>query len=451
MRAVELRVAVVAGELGAGTGGRHTRRLPGRCQPSPDLFGSLQAWDNLLSMGTSRWVRGPLAGVLSALLSLAILSTGCSSTQEVTAAPAARSRAVKSPQWILDALRPTTSATEASSRSTSGSASALPSEADFTAGLVSAGLTQSAASCIYKAIADDPEAEALAPQLTALTSSLGASGSGPAIDPTALQPLLGTVAPCLDSATLLTMTNALSGTSGGQGQTFGAMLTSLLSNASDGSGRTPSLDLAGLRQLDGSSATPQQAAALAALLGKLPEILTLQNGQVDMAILRNLDLRSLNQDQARALLLIFANQLTAGQQAQLAQIANVNLQQLDLDVDVDKLSNEQRASLLLLVSPFISAGLKPLLNLPPKDKPADQIYVPKGLDLSNVNPLYFVPRENAIDGISSGGLSRDFAGCLYDRLRLLDPQTLGRAIIGTDTTGSLQLGLSILTCVVNGG
>ncbi len=405
-------------------------------------------------MARGWWRRGVLRGTCSATLALLVAASSCSSTQEVTSGPVSHSKAVASPAWVVDGLRPASVGAPGSGSPSRGTpvASALPSEADFTAGLVSAGLTQTAANCIYRAIADDPAAEALAPQLTALTDSLGASGSGPAVDPTALQPLLGTVAPCLDSATLLTMTSALSGSgsTSGQGQTFGALLSSVLGSAADGSG-SPSLDLAGLRQLDGSAASPQQAAALAALLGKLPEILSLQNGQVDMAILRNLDLRSLTQDQARALLLIFANQLTTTQQAQLAQIANVNLQQLDIDVDVDQLSNEQRASLLLLVSPFISAGLKPLLNLPPKGQDPSQIYVPKGLDLSNVNPLYFVPRENAIDGFSEGGLNRDFAGCLYDRLRLLDPQTLGRALIGTDQTGSLQLGLSILTCVVNGG
>lgn len=394
-----------------------------------------------------------MARLLASVLALVVVSGACSSTQEVTAGHASKSKPVTSPAWVVEGLRPTSIAAPASGSASSAAPSAgtLPSEADFTAGLVSAGLTKTAASCIYRAIADDPAAEALAPQLTALTDSLGAGGSGPAVDPTALQPLLGTVAPCLDSATLLTMTSSLSGggSATGQGQTFGALLSSVLGSAADGSG-SPSLDLAGLRQLDGSAASPQQAAALAALLGKLPEILSLQNGQVDMAILRNLDLRSLSQDQARALLLIFANQLTTSQQAQLAQIANVNLQQLNLDVDVDKLSNEQRASLLLLVSPFISAGLKPLLNLPPQGQDPTQIYVPKGLDLSNINPLYFVPRENAIDGFSSGGLNRGFAGCLYDRLRLLDPQTLGRALIGTDQTGSLQLALSIMTCVING-
>lgn len=354
---------------------------------------------------------------------------------------------------MVEGLRPAAATVASGNRSVTStpSTATLPSKAEFTAGLVSAGLTSAAASCIYEAIAADPAAEALAPQLTALTNSLGASGAGPAIDPVALQPLLGTVAPCLDSATILTMTNALAGNgSAGEGQTFGALLSTVLGTASDGAGGAPSLNLAGLRQLDGSTATPEQAVALAALLSKLPEILTFQNGQLDMAVLRNLDLRSLSQDQARALLLIFANQLTTGQQAQLAQIADVNLQQLQLGVDVNTLTIEQRGSLLLLLSPFISAGLKPLMNIPPEGQPVDQIYVPKGLDLSNINPLYFVPRENVVAGFQSEGVAQGLAGCLYDRLRLIDPQAIGRAFIGTDPAGTLQIGLSILSCVVNG-
>lgn len=319
---------------------------------------------------------------------------------------------------------------------------------------MSAGISATAAKCIYEAIADDPTAATLAPQITALTDGLRNGGTDVAVDPASLQPLLVTVAPCLDSATLLAMTSALgggtkSGNGAAGGGSFGAVLTSLFSAASTGGG-TPSLaGLSKLLQLDGSAATAQQIAAVTKLLSDPGALLDVQNGQVDLAILKNLDLRSLSEEQARALLLIFANQLTTGQQRQLEQIANVTLDELQLSINPDNLTNEERGSLLLLLSPFISAGLKPLVNRAPNGQPVDQIYVPNGLDLSDVNPLLFVSRDSAIAGFAAQGIDAAFGGCLYDRVRLLDPQTLGRAFIGTDTTGTLQLALSVLTCVIN--
>jgi hypothetical protein len=143
--------------------------------------------------------------------------------------------------------------------------------------------------------------------------------------------------------------------------------------------------------------------------------------------------------------------LTEGQRQQLVRVANVNLSKLDLQIDPDKLDTEQGGALLVLLLPFISAGVAPPPGGPPVGSDPGSVYIPPGTDLSSINPLYFVQRENLINGLMADGVNESVAGCLYDKLRTIDPRLLGLLFTGTLSGGASQALLTIVGCAISGG
>ena len=120
-----------------------------------------------------------------------------------------------------------------------------------------------------------------------------------------------------------------------------------------------------------------------------------------------------------------------------------------MQVDTSKLTSEQVGSLLLLLLPYISAGISPVNGTPPPGVDPGKIYVPPGVDLSNINPINFLSKPDFILGLNRQGVGTPLAGCLYEKLRLVDPQLIAIAFAGTDLTAVSQISLAVLGCVLN--
>jgi len=349
------------------------------------------------------------------------------------------------------------------------SASSLPPRSKFVSALASAGLGEASAGCLYDnlttgEVVDD--ANAIFSLLTAgssPTSALSALGALKDMDAGTSKRLVVALSPCLDTATLLGLlantgavdpSQLLQGLGGaGAAAAWPALLAALPSSGLGATGIDPSL----LASLSGGQLPPQQLEALKGLIaaavanaagGGLPG--AGGPGKVDLSTLdlSKLDLAKMTSEQVVALLASIAQGLTPAQQQQLGTLANVDLQRLHLDIDPAKLTKEQIGALLVLVLPYLSASLTPPDGKPPAGQDPGQIYIPPDMDLSHINPLYFVPRENVILGLSREGVAPAVAGCLYDKLRLIDPQLIGRAFTGDDITAAGQVLLSVLSCVI---
>jgi hypothetical protein len=104
---------------------------------------------------------------------------------------------------------------------------------------------------------------------------------------------------------------------------------------------------------------------------------------------------------------------------------------------------------VLLILTYLTTSLRPPSGDPPAGWDPGQLYVPPDLDLSQINPLYFVPRDNVVLGLGRQGVPAAMAGCLYDKLRLIDPQLIGLAFTGDDVRAGGQVLLSVLGCVLS--
>ena len=142
--------------------------------------------------------------------------------------------------------------------------------------------------------------------------------------------------------------------------------------------------------------------------------------------------------------------LTENQRQQLIRVANVNLSKIHLAVDPAKVSTQQGGALLLLLLPFISAQAAPNAGGPPPGSDPNQVYVPPGTDLSAINPLNFVSRENFVAGLAAQGIVPGVANCVYDKLRTIDPRLIGLSFTGGSLQGGSQVLLAAAGCVLSG-
>ena len=418
--------------------------------------------------------RGSAAAVL---IACSIFAVGCSQSSEytdTTDAPPAAAKSAKgtSPAWVSKGFQIATRYRESLKASAVGSGSGgstpttvatsdqLPPKDQFVATLSGLGLGASAAGCIYDGVNGTPLAAKLGGLISAAGAATGTASPAAAlsgatglagIDEGTVKQILVALAPCVDSTTLV----ALLAASGGLGSGTGAAsLTGLLGSAvasaasSAGGGTGAKLDVSALAKAAGSSFNPAQLAALSAALnqGVAGELSKLDPRTADLS---KLDLSKLTPDKINLLLAAILRGLTPQQQSDLRTLTKVNLDQLNVQVDTSKLTSEQVGSLLLLLLPYISAGISPVNGTPPPGVDPGKIYVPPGVDLSNINPINFLSKPDFILGLNRQGVGTPLAGCLYEKLRLVDPQLIAIAFAGTDLTAVSQISLAVLGCVLN--
>jgi len=330
----------------------------------------------------------------------------------------------------------------------------LPPRTQFVSALSALGIQTGSAGCIYDQISTGPataDAAGIFKLLQAQTSggkSLDATtvAAVQKIDAGSIKRFIVSVAPCLDTTTLLALLAQTGGLGGGgvgsAGSTTGlALLVSQLGT----------VGLGGLSGLNLSAATTKlptdQTAALAAFLAGIAggKIGNLDVSKFDIS---KLDITKLSVEQIVLLFAAFARGLTSDQSKQLNTLAGVDLAKLGLAIDSSKLSNDQAGALLVLFLPFLSTGLQPAGSAPPAGADPGQIYVPPGADLSQINPLYFVPRDNVILGLARQGVGEQLGGCIYDKLRVINPQLIGLAFGGTDISAAGQILLALFGCVL---
>jgi hypothetical protein len=227
-------------------------------------------------------------------------------------------------------------------------------------------------------------------------------------------------------------------------------------------GLTPA-EIAAIAAAAGPNPTPEGIATAASALG-----ITLTAGQLgalEAALLgatgaainavnphntdlSNVDVSKLGAGGVASLLFAVAAGLTEGQREQLLHVANINLSKVHLKVDASKVTNPQAGALLVLFLPFISANVAPNPGGPPPGSDPNQIYVPPGTDLSSINPLNFVDRENFVAGLAQQGILPGVANCMYDKLRVIDPRLIGLSFTGGSFTGGSQVLLASVGCVL---
>jgi hypothetical protein len=342
-------------------------------------------------------------------------------------------------------------------------ASELPPRSEFVSALAAAGLGQASAGCLYDnlttgEVVDDANAVfALLTGGSSPTSAISAMSALRDMDAGTSKRLVVALSPCLDTATLLGLLARTGSVDPSQlieglgGAGAAAALPALVAALPNADLSAAGIDPAVLAALSGGQLPPQQLEALKGLIAAaVANTAGAVLPKVDLAALdlSKIDLAKLTSEQVVALLASIAQGLSPSQQQQLSTLANVDLQRLNLDIDASQLTQEQMGALLVLVLPYISASFAPPDGKPPAGQDPGQIYVPPDLDLSHINPLYFVPRENVILGLGREGVAPAVAGCLYDKLRLIDPQLIGLAFTGEDTTAAGQVLLSIFSCVL---
>lgn len=421
--------------------------------------------------------------IVAVLVGLALVA-GCSSTSEVddAAADAART-STDVPRWIRDGVRiaratkaarqkaPTTDAsgaipsvTVASSGTTD--AGSLPSREVVVAALANTGMTATQAGCVYDNIAANP---ATAANVSALLKGLAGASTptGGTVDPAAVPALASltpenatsvvmAIAPCLDQATLLGLLAVgqdAGGTASASGAAGPAAIAALL-NSAQGVDLTKlaGIDLNAIASSAAGALGAQQQQILAALLaevGKAQSEIT-KNPLVQLQI-GNLDLTQLSKEQLPILLLALLKGLTSEQQRQLAQLAQVSLDDLDLDINPDELTPEEIGALLLVLAPLLAGALKsPTATVPPGGDPG-QVYIPPGLDLSNMNPLIFLNRDDVLAQFAKDGVDPKFGGCLFDGMARLPPSSIA-SFFSTDKSGPAagQIVLLAIGCLAGG-
>ncbi len=407
------------------------------------------------------------------VLTLGLVASSCSSGRELTvsseaAAPTPKPAAVTDtsesagPDWYLAGVKlaradllgasPLERAT-LSAPPTTVVGDGVPSRDEILASLAGLGIEGDAAACIARNLST-PE---VAQDGQALLRLVGASAPG--ADPTASAEALSAVqqldegttrrlivalSPCLDTNTLLTLL-AGSGSLGGVGglsALAGTGLTSLLASTS-----VSGLNASQLAGVAGTNLSSNQLAALTTFLAGISQG---RVGGLDVNTfdISKLDLENLSPEQLILLLAALSRGLSPDQSTQLTSLAGVDLGRLGLNIDTSKLTTQEAGALLVLFLPFLGSGLQPAGQSPPPGGDPNQLFVPAGQDLSNINPLLFVPRENLILGLNQSGVSTPVAGCLYDRLRVVNPQLIALAFAGTDLTATGQILLATFQCLV---
>lgn len=410
---------------------------------------------------------------------MALIAAGCAQSNEYsgetptaqsptsTSKVAAGDRARPSgPKWYLRGLAsadaelaaarrvaPRTSSPTPTTPGTPIPVSGLPPKATFVAGLTSLGLTPAIAECMYTNISNAGTGKDAAKLVNLLVASTGKSDGVTALaalqglDQSSIIRFVVSVAPCIDSSTLLSL---LGRGGGGIASAAGAgSLTSLLGGLS--TVKLPAIDpgvINGIVASIGAGLSSSQLATLAATIGGAAKG---QFGAVDLANvdLSKLDLTKLTSDQVVLLFAVLLKGLSPNQQGQLQQLANVNLAKLGVTIDPTKLTPDQYGPLVLLLLPYFASAINLAAgNQAPPGADPTKLYVPDGLDLSQINPLYFVSREALISALGAQGVAATFAGCIYDRLRVLDPRLIGIAFDGSNLAATGQLLLGVLNCIV---
>ena len=392
---------------------------------------------------TRRW--GTRA--LSVALSSSLFVVGCSTTKDPGG-----SAAGQIPAWITDGVsqargrvEPATdvagvSTTAAPQESTAGGVS-LASRETVVAALGRLGIPAAQAECVYAKIATDPAALA---DINSLIAAVVSGDPTPAsrVSAAGQAALVASVTDCVDAASLSKALGSTN-TSGDIESALAALLGIDLSKLSAAdieriavavAGKLGPDEVALVRRLlaGAASGSSDASAALAALAGQLG----------------SLDLSKLNGDELAALFSALVKALGVEQAKLLEQLGKVNLLPIDLSVDPSTLSPEQLGTWLLLTAPLLTATLKKNANLPPAGGDPNEVYIPPGVDLSDINPLVFVPKEAFVAGLRDGGWSSDAAGCYYDQLRLLPAAQIGNLFSSTANAAEVaQVLLLGLGCV----
>ena len=338
----------------------------------------------------------------------------------------------------------------------------LPSRPEFIALLTAAGVNPQSAGCIYDNVSVGPVAEHAEKLFGALANSSEeerqsvAGGTLAELDQPQLQQFLVAIAPCMDPQTLVALVASTGGKMSGDGSALdafglggldglnGAQLASLLVAYG---GAPAGADILATAAAAGITLTAGQAQALtgAVAANAIGQAAGLDPKSIDFD---KIDTSKMTPETVGVLLLALARGLTDPQRQQLATVSNLNLANLDLAIDPDKLTAENGGALLLVLMPFLSAQLAPQSGGAPPGIDPGQVYVPPGSDLSGVNPLLFVKRENLISGLMRDGVAEPVAGCMYDKLRLIDPGLLSLAFTGQSLAGGSQLLLTIIGCTL---
>lgn len=333
----------------------------------------------------------------------------------------------------------------------------LPSKKDFVAALAQAGIAESNASCIYEAIAADGADSSNAKILQILVAQgggevpLDAVASVQSLDKDATARFIGTVLPCIDTNTLFSLI-ATAGLSAAGGSLGGAgTLASVIGAAGSANlgGATPA-SIAALVAAAGGNLDPSQLASITALL--IGALGGNSLSGLDTADISKLDLSKLDDNQAALLAALVLKGLTDSQASQLNKLAGVNIATLGIKLDPSKVRKDQQGALGVLLLPFLANGINLLPGaVPPPGADPTQIYIPEGLDLSQMNPLLFVSKLNFTNALNISGIRTDFGACVYDRLKLLDPRALGIILAGQAPEGTSQLILAIISCQAGQG
>lgn len=413
---------------------------------------------------------GAAARLAGGALTLALLA-GCSASTDYEAAPVPEKEKTEVPRWIRDGVRiaRATKAARSGGREGSGSAgsivpvgspkkdsAALPPRAEVVTALTGAGLTEQQAGCVYDNVAASPETSGdLVSLMTGLGAATAASSTAPlqSISPEAVNRVLVTVLPCLDQGTILSLLAAGQGLTPANGA--GSAVAALLKNAQG-------LDVSKLVGADANQIAQQVAGALGAdqvqqVQNLLAAVGTAQQGlaanlaKLDPSKLdlSKLDLKNITKEQLPILVLALLGGLTAAQQSQLSQLVQVNLSQVNINVDPDKLTPDEVGSLLLILAPVIAGAIKPTPSSPPAGEDPNQIYIPTGADLSNINPLLFLNRNDVIAQFANQGVNPVLGTCIFDGLSRLSAPTLAAFFTQDGTPAAIGSVLLVaISCVV---
>ena len=340
--------------------------------------------------------------------------------------------------------------------------SPLPSRDTVVSALVSWGAPEQQATCVYDALSAKPEVAADAVTMLTASSSPGGAPvanlasvtSAGGLSSERSSAVLLTIAPCLAPAAARAAAAGGAAAAGSDPQSA-AMVDGLLQTLSAG-------QIAALRRVDprtlantvGSALTPADRQRLeeAIAIGQSATY----NSQAALSAISSLrgvdtsklDLSKLTPDQAPLILLALVSGLTADQRAELRRLTDVSYKDLKLNVDPAKLAPEQLGGLLLLLSPVLATSLGSSASTPPPGVDPSQIYIPKGADLSSINPLLFLNRDDTIGELVNQGLAPGMAACLLDRFSRLSPKSLAAFFTSNPSAAvTSQFVLTAVSCI----
>ncbi|MFN8051186.1 MAG: hypothetical protein U0Q22_07125 [Acidimicrobiales bacterium] len=395
-------------------------------------------------------------------------SAGCSASADYDGASASDGvTATSVPHWIREGARLarstkaarengralTPSAIPIGATGTKAATPALPSRDVVVAALVSTGLTATQAGCIYDGVSANPQTAAdVSALIGGLTNPSGATASAATagLTPDATNRLVMSVAPCLDQATLLALLAA------GQGVGTGGVQSQLASLLASAQG----LDAAKLVGLDPAALAKTVAGALGSDQVKQLQALLASVGSAQSAAsanplagldLEHLDLSKLTKDQMPLLVLALLKGLTPEQQGQLGQLTKVQLDQLHINIDPDKLTPEEVGTLLLIISPLLAGAISTDPAKPGPGGPG-QVYIPPGLDLSNINPLVFLNRADVLAQFAKQGMDPTVSACIFDSMARMSASTIA-AFFSTGESSQAALAsflLAAVSCIAQG-